>query len=224
MNCVSQTPLADSYNLIAEVRGSENPEEIILLGGHVDSWDVGNGAMDDGGGVFAAYYALKTIVSLDLKPKRTIRIIAWVDEENSGRGADAYYASLSQEEINNHVLAYESDSGVSTPVGFSFTSDATPGQIDLLSRIVLELMSPLGYGNMTTSEAGGGADTEILHEEGGVPVSELLVDTSHYFWYHHTAADTIDKIDKNSMADCSAGMSILAFVISDYELSFNKLP
>lgn len=221
MNCES-LPTTSSNNIIAEIIGSEKPDEVILMGGHIDSWDVGRGAMDDAGGVIACISALHTIKELGLIPKRTIRVIAWVDEENTGAGESAYFNSLDKSQLDNHVLAIESDSGIFSPIGFTYTSDASAGQIDYLEQII-RLMTNLGNGLMLAYEGEGGADTSMLHEDGNVPVSELLSDNSRYFWYHHSVADTIDKLSPSELGDCIAALGILTYVAADTEEAYNKL-
>lgn len=220
MNCES-LPLTSSYNIITEIVGSEKPDEVILMGGHIDSWDVGRGAMDDAGGVIACISALHTIKELGLTPKRTIRVIAWVDEENTGAGEMAYFNSLDETDLDNHVLAIESDAGVFSPLGFTYSKDATAEQINYLEEVV-SLMSSLGNGVMRVFEGEGGADTSILNDN-GVPVTELRSDNSKYFWYHHSVADTIDKLSPSELADCVASLGILTYVVADTEEAFNKL-
>lgn len=215
-------PLKDSFNIIAEIEGSEYPEQVVVMGGHIDSWDVGRGAMDDGGGVMAAYFALDTIKNLGLVPKRTIRIIAWVDEENTGRGETTYYESQSNEQLDNHMIGIESDIGVFTPSAYSHTSDATPGQIAMMQDIV-DLMGELGNGTIDLVEGEGGADTSSLYEYAGVPVSELYTDSSIYFYYHHSVADTIDKLNSYDFGDCAASLGILSYIIADSDENFREL-
>ena len=221
MNCETG-PLKDGYNVIAEIKGSVFPDEVVVMGGHIDSWDVGRGAMDDAGGVMAAYFALDTIQRLGLTPKRTIRLIAWIDEENTGRGELTYYESQSTEQLANHMMAIETDEGVFTPSAYTHTVDATIGQIDTLQEIV-GLMSNLGDGLIELVEGEGGADTSALHENANVPVSELVSDSSIYFYYHHTAADTIDKLNSLDFGDCSASLAILSYVIADMDDKFTEL-
>ena len=222
LSCNSSRPLGSSYNVIGQVNGTEWPEQVVLLGGHIDSWDVGSGAMDDGGGIVACYFALHTLQKLGLFPKRTIRVIGWVDEENTGAGEKAYFASLSALELSQHVLAIESDSGVFNPTSFTKTDDATPGQSQLLHEIVTYLMKGVGRTQMQIVTSDGGADTDLLREA-GVPVSELLSDGSKYFWYHHSDADTIDKLNSDEVADCVSALAILIHIVADYPIPFNSL-
>jgi carboxypeptidase Q len=201
-------PDALSRNVMAEVVGSEHPEEVIVLGGHIDSWDVGQGAMDDGGGVVAAWEAVKLIQRLGLKPKRTIRVVGWTNEENGFRGATTY-AELQGDKVANHVLAMESDAGTFSPTGFSFTGS------DAALRIIREvgaLLKPIGADSIGVG--GGGADIAPLMRT-GVPGMGLEVDGERYFWYHHTNGDTLDKLDPAEFARCVAAFAVMAYVVAD---------
>ncbi|RMH19051.1 MAG: M20/M25/M40 family metallo-hydrolase [Gemmatimonadetes bacterium] len=201
-------PDAPSRNVVAEIRGSERPEEVVVLGGHIDSWDVGQGAMDDGGGSVAAWEAVRLMKALGLRPRRTVRVVLWTNEENGLRGGNAY-RDQHLDEVANHVLAIETDSGVFSPLGFGFTgSDAA---FDIVSAIG-RLLEPIGAGRIT--RGGGGADIGPLMRE-GVPGMGLQVDGSRYFWYHHTEADTIDKLDPDEMARCVAALAVMAYVVAD---------
>lgn len=201
-------PDARSRNVMAEVRGSERPEEVVVLGGHIDSWDVGTGAMDDAGGVVAAWEAVRLIQRLGLKPRRTIRVVGWTNEENGLRGGRAYRDSLGAE-VTNHVLAIESDAGVFRPKGFGMTgSDSAVAIV----RRVARLLAPIGADSITTP--GGGADIGPLMDQ-GVPGMGLWVDGERYFWYHHTPGDMVDKLDPADVARCVATMAVLAYVIAD---------
>ena len=201
-------PDAPSRNVMGELVGSEKPDEIVVFGGHIDSWDVGRGAMDDGGGVVVAWEAVRLLKRLGLKPKRTIRVVGWTNEENGGRGGQAY-RDAHRAEVDNHVLAIESDGGVFKPRGFSFTgSDAA---VDMLKQIAL-LLDRIDAGAIV--KGGGGADIGPIMAL-GVPGLGLNVDGTKYFWYHHTDADTIDKLDPNDMARCVAAMAVMAYVAAD---------
>ena len=199
-----------SRNLIAEIPGSENPDEIIVMGGHIDSWDVGQGAMDDAGGCFAALQALKFIKELGLKPKRTIRVVLWTNEENGLRGGNAYRDYVIEDgTLSDHVLAMESDSGVFDPLGFGFTGSDEAFKI---LQDIGTLLTGIGSGEVT--RGGGGADIGPIMRE-GVPGMGLRVNGEKYFWYHHTAADTIDKLDKDDYNECVATMAVFAYVVAD---------
>ena len=197
-----------SRNVVAEIVGSEYPEEVVIMGGHIDSWDVGQGAMDDAGGCVAAWQALLLMKKLGLRPKRTVRVVMWTNEENGLRGATAY-RDAHRDEIGNMVLAIESDSGVFTPRGFGFggTDDAYT-----VLQAVGSLLDRIGAGEIT--RGGGGADIGPLMRE-GVPGMGLRVDGSKYFWYHHTHADTIDKLDPYELNLCVAALAVMAYVVAD---------
>jgi len=201
-------PDAPSRNVMGELVGAEKPDEIVVFGGHIDSWDVGRGAMDDGGGVVVAWEAVRLLKRLGLKPKRTIRVVGWTNEENGGRGGQAY-RDAHKAEVDKHVLAIESDGGVFKPQGFSFTgSDAA---VAMLKQIAL-LLDRIDAGAIV--KGGGGADIGPIMAL-GVPGLGLNVDGTKYFWYHHTDADTIDKLDPNDMARCVAAMAVMAYVAAD---------
>jgi carboxypeptidase Q len=201
-------PDVPSRNAMAEVVGREHPEEVVVLGGHIDSWDVGQGAMDDGGGSVAAWEAVRLIHALGLRPRRTVRVVLWTNEENGLRGAYAY-RDMHAAELADHVLAIESDAGVFNPLGFGFTGS------DAAFRVIREisaLLDPIGAGGI--DRGGGGADIGPIMKE-GVPGMGLRVDGERYFWYHHTAADTIDKLDPREMAQCVAALAVMAYVTAD---------
>ena len=208
--------VADRYsrNVVAELPGSEFPEEVVVLGGHIDSWDVGQGAQDDGGGCLAAWHAVKLIKDLGLRPRRTLRVVMWTNEENGGRGNKAY-RDAHRAELDKHVVAIESDGGVFSPRGFGFSGSAEA--MEIVNEIG-KLLGGIEAGQIT--EGGRAADVAPLNDE-GVPVMSLKVDGSKYFWYHHTGADTFDKIDRSELNRCTAAMAIMAFVLADLE---NPLP
>lgn len=205
-------PDATSRNIIAEMKGSENPEEIVVFGGHIDSWDVGQGVMDDAGGCFAAWEALRIMKELGLRPKRTVRVVMWTNEENGLRGGNAYRDMVMENgSLENHILAMESDGGVFEPKGFGFSgSDEAYAMIKEIGK----LLEPIGSNNIT--RGGGGADIGPIMRE-GVPGMGLVVEGSRYFWYHHTAADTIDKLSAEEYNKCIATMAVMAYVAADAE-------
>lgn len=203
-----QHPDVPSRNVVAELVGRERPEEIVVLGGHIDSWDVGQGAMDDGGGSVAAWEAVRLMKQLGMRPRRTVRVVLWTNEENGLRGAYAY-RDTHRHELTDHVLAIESDAGVFKPLGFGFSGANSAFEMvqeigSLLSRIDADAVT----------RPGGGADIGPLMRE-GVPGMGLRVDGERYFWYHHTEADTIDKLDPREMAECVAAMAVMAYVVAD---------
>ncbi len=202
-------PDVESANVIAELRGRERPDEIVVVSGHFDSWDVGSGATDDGGGAIAAWEVARLLKTLQLRPRRTIRVVLFTNEENGLRGAvdyrDRYGATLGQ-----HVLMIESDAGVFAPIGFGFTGN------DIARAQVTAIASLLGSTGATRIAAsGGGADIGPSVVAGRVPAMSLEVEGSKYFLIHHTAADTVDKIDPAEFARCVAAMAGMAYVVAD---------
>lgn len=210
---------AMSRNIIAEIRGSELPNEIVVFGGHIDSWDVGQGVMDDAGGCFVAWEALRAIKEAGIRPKRTIRLVFWTNEENGLRGAEVYKDSVTvRGELEMHALAIESDSGVFDPLGFGFTgSDAA---FEAMKEIGT-MLEPIGAGVM--SRGGGGADIGPLNRAGQVPMAGLNVDGSRYFWYHHTQSDTVDKLDRSDVEECAKAMAVLAYAAADIAANLRDL-
>ncbi|HEY8166415.1 MAG TPA: M28 family metallopeptidase [Gemmatimonadaceae bacterium] len=201
-------PDAPSRNVVAELRGRERPSEIVIVGGHIDSWDVGQGAMDDGGGSVAAWEAVRLMKKLGLRPKRTVRVVMWTNEENGSRGAEAYRATHAAE-LDKHVMAFESDNGVFKPLGYQVAGDSAAFQV---MRQIAPLMSPIGA---NTVRAGGPeADVDPLNER-GVPTLALAVEGSRYFNYHHSEGDTMDKLSPRDMAECVAMIAVAAYVVAD---------
>jgi len=201
-------PDAESANVMGELRGREKPDEIVVMGGHIDSWDVGQGAMDDAGGVVIAWEAIRLLKKLGLTPRRTIRVVGWTNEENGGRGGAAYGAMHQNE---THQLAIESDGGVFSPLGFGFTgSPAARAVIEAIGS----LLAPINAGKIEA--AGGGADIAPIMAT-GVPGMGLNVDGTRYFWYHHTDADTPDKLDPAEVQRCVAAMAVMAYIAADIE-------
>lgn len=199
-------PDAPSRNVMAEIRGSERPDEVIVLGGHIDSWDVGQGAMDDAGGVVAAWEALRLIQRLGLRPRRTIRVVGWTNEENGGRGGQVYATAHAGE---RHILAIESDAGVFRPLGFGFTgSDSAFAIVKQIGALLHRI------GADSIARGGGGSDIAPLMAT-GVPGMGLNTDGSRYFWYHHSDGDTLDKLDPREVALCVATMAVMAYVVAD---------
>lgn len=203
-----QLPDAPSRNVVAELRGHEHPEEVVVMGGHIDSWDVGRGAMDDAGGVVIAWEAVRLLKELGLTPRRTIRVVGWTNEENGGRGGQAYRDAHASE-LANHLLAIESDGGVFKPVGFGFTgSDAARAMV----KEIATLLKPIGADSIGPN--GGGADIGPIMQR-GVPGMGHQVDGTRYFWYHHSEADTVDKLDPREVAMNVAAMAVMAYVVAD---------
>jgi carboxypeptidase Q len=201
-------PDVESRNVVAELRGSEKPDEVVVLGGHIDSWDVGQGAMDDGGGSVAAWEAVRILKKLGIKPRRTIRVVLWTNEESGVRGGRAY-RDTHLAEVGKHVAAMESDNGVFRPLGFGV---AGPDSAVEMVREIAGLLAELGATSVVPD--GPDADVDPLATE-GVPALGLRVDGTKYFWYHHTEADTMDKLDPREVAQCVATMAVMAFVLAD---------
>lgn len=201
-------PDALSRNVVAEIPGTEHPEQVVIVSGHIDSWDVGTGAMDDGGGCLAAWEAARLMLKLGLKPRRTIRIVLWTNEENGMRGARTYRETHAAT-LENHLLAIESDSGVFEPSGFGVvcSEKAMP-----YLREIGQLLAPIRPAAL--KEGCRGADVLKLLER-GVPAMHLEVARPKYFWFHHTEADTIDKLDLRELQECVAYMAVMAFVVAD---------
>ena len=210
-------PDADSANVIGEISGRERPDEVVVLGGHIDSWDVGQGAHDDGAGVLAAWQAVTLMKQLGLKPRRTVRVVAWTNEENGARGAAAYRASLGTD-VSKHVAAIEMDDGAERPLGFGFTirglSNTDPRVVNAMKalREIGQLLE--GIGANTIGPEGSGADIEPLMLA-GVPGLGLQTVGEHYFDWHHTNADTLDKVDFQDFRRCIATMAVMAYVLAD---------
>ena len=201
-------PDSDSFNVVGEIRGRELPDEVIVLGGHFDSWDVGTGSTDDGGGTIVSWEALRLMKKLNLRPRRTVRVVLYTNEENGLRGGNAYRDRY-RDQLANHVMMMESDSGVFRPTGFGFTGSAA-------ARAKIEGIATLLRGIQAgrISPAGGGADIGPSVEAGKIPSMSLEVD-GNYFLLHHTPADTVDKIDPMDMARASGAIAVMAYVIAD---------
>lgn len=199
-------PDAPSRNIVFEIKGSEKPNEVVVMGGHIDSWDVATGAMDDASGAMTAYRALHVIRRAGLKPKRTLRVCFWTNEENGLRGAKAYEAQTRGE---FHFAGLEIDGGTFHPIGFS---GAMPEPLISKVKDVLTLLEPIG--NMRWKDGGGGADTSPLAEQRKTPVLELDVDITKYFWYHHTEADTPDKLNPDELNKCVYAVAVMAYALA----------
>ena len=200
-----------SANVIAEIRGSERPEEIVLIGGHLDSWDLGTGAIDNGSGCAMIMETMRVIKELGLKPKRTIRAVLFMNEENGLRGAHAYFAGAARRgELHRHVAAIETDAGAAPPTGFITTYEGTSlAAIERRAR-VLQRIAPMTF----TSSKHTGADTSPLINA-GIPGFGLVPEPRHYFDYHHSAADTLDKVDPKALTQNTAAVAALAWVLAN---------
>jgi carboxypeptidase Q len=204
-------PDAVSYNVIGDLNGSERPEEIVIVSGHLDSWDLGTGALDDACGVAVSMQVPYLLNKLKIRPKRTIRVIAYMNEEN-GLVGGTRYAEEEAGNIANHFAAIESDLGASHPLGFLFAGK--PEAMPYFSPI-LDVLRSQGSG-ISRMETGVGADIGPLTNR-GVPSFAPWFDTRTYFKYHHTAADTMDKIDPDELKRVGAVMAVLSYGLSELE-------
>ncbi len=210
-------PEAESANVIGEIRGSTKPDEIVLLGAHRDSWDLGTGAIDDGAGCGIVIEAARLIGMLPKHPARTIRICLYANEENGLAGGKAYFKTH-QAELDKHAVALESDSGTDYPIGLAWTAGASA---EPFAREVAAILTPLGAG--TLSSGGAGADTGTL-KIAGVPMFSLRQDSSRYFDYHHTANDTFDKIDPEGLDRNVAGVAAFAYCAASVPEVIERIP
>ena len=200
-------PDRESHNVIGEIRGSSKPHEIVLIGAHLDSWDVGQGAHDDGAGVVEVIEALRIIRALELKPKRTIRVVLFTNEENGLRGGLAYAEAHRPRRKEKHRAAIESDLGGGPPRYWTAGGS-------LVDRAWLDrAAAPLG---MPVMEGGGGADIKPLGEQGVLRIG-FRPDDSAYFDIHHTRADTVDKVDPDALAEATAAMAGLAWQLANVD-------
>lgn len=201
-------PDADSANVMGEIRGREKPDEIVVMGGHIDSWDVGAGAQDDGSGIMASLEAAAIIKKLGLRPRRTLRVVFWTNEENGSAGGRAYRAMVG-DGIRNYVAAIEMDGGAEKPVGFG----VSPGGPALArAKEIGRLLEPIGADNIR--EGGGGADIgPLMHD--GVPGLGLFTVGTHYFDWHHTRTDTVDKVNPQDFRLNIAAMAVMSYVLAD---------
>jgi carboxypeptidase Q len=203
-------PDVDSANVIADWPGREKPDEVVIVSGHLDSWDLATGATDDGVGVIGAAAVVEILNRLDLHPRRTVRFIGWTNEENGTRGSKAYFASVTNA-LATQTAAIESDSGAGRSLGIEA---AVPKEVLPLLHPVQEALGPLGATGLSRRDGEVGADINPL-QQAGVPGFSPWVDTRHYFDYHHTAADTLDKVDPQSFRTQVATLAVLAYFLAE---------
>jgi carboxypeptidase Q len=205
-----------SANVLGEVRGREAPDEIVVIGAHLDSWDVGQGAHDDGAGVVMALEAAAAMRRLDLRPRRTVRVVLWTNEENGGAGAEQYAADHGAE-LDRHVAALESDMGGFHPRGFGLDLEDAAAErtaVATLRRWMKPMAARFRDRTLTVAPDMAGMDVGPLVER-GVPGMLLLVDESKYFDYHHSPADTLDKVDPAALTEATAAMAAMAWLLAE---------
>ena len=200
---------AASYNVVADLKGSEHPEQIVIVSGHLDSWDLGRGAIDDGAGVVMAMEAAEVLKRLHIRPRRTLRVIAWMDEENGGGGNEAYGKDHAAE-MSNHVAAIESDAGAGHPIGF--VMKMSPEALASL-RPVADVLRPIGATMFRHVDGSPGSDIEPI-VKAGVPGIGIIQDGRHYFDYHHSPADTLDKVDPQELKENATAMAVMGYALA----------
>jgi len=216
LTCANR-PEAESANVIGEIRGSSKPEEIVLLGAHRDSWDLGTGAIDDAAGCGIVIEAARLIGLLPKHPARTIRVCLYANEENGIAGGKAYFKTH-EAELAKHTAALEADSGTDYPIGLAWTAGPSA---EPFVKEVAAILEPLGAG--TLSAGGAGADTGTL-KIAGVPMFAVRQDTSRYFDYHHTANDTFDKIDPEGLDRNVAAVAAFAYCAASTPEMLERIP
>jgi carboxypeptidase Q len=200
-------PRVESYNVIADWKGSEHPEQVVIVSGHLDSWDLATGAIDDGAGIVVSMQAIHLLQQLGIHPKRTVRFVAWMDEEQGSDGAQTY-AQEHAGQLGNHIGALESDLGAGHPTGIVAAGNA---ELESWLRPVAHVLSTVGASTVTLSPDAG-EDIAFLK---GVPGFAPNQDSRFYFNYHHTAADTFDKVDPRELSENAAVMTVLAYALAD---------
>ena len=203
-------PEAQGYNVVADLKGSEHPEQIVIVSGHLDSWDLGTGAIDDGAGVVVAMETAEIIHKLNLHPKRTLRVIAWMNEEMGETGA-LTYAKDNAADIANHIAAIESDMGAEHPLGFH--AKISEGAAKQLSP-ALDALKSFGANLLQTVPQSPETDIGPLAEK-GVPAFGIWQNGLKYFTYHHSAADTLDKIVPQELRENAACMAVMGYALAD---------
>jgi Zn-dependent M28 family amino/carboxypeptidase len=206
-----QLPDAVSYNVLGDLKGTEHPEQVVIVSGHLDSWDLGTGAIDDGAGVAVAMQSANLVRQLGLHPRRTIRVVAWMNEENGLRGGKTY-ATEHAGEIANQFAAIETDGGAGHPLGIYMTGKR---ELKAILEPIAKVLDASGAGLLQFRDEVG-ADIDPLAKL-GVPNFSPMQDSRFYFNYHHTAADTLDKIDPHELAENAAINAVLAYGLANLE-------
>ena len=206
----------ESFNVVGEIRGSEKPEEVVLVGGHFDSWDPGTGASDDGVGCVVTWEAARLMKKLNIRPKRTVRVVLFTNEENGTRGGNGYRDQHANDAAN-HIMAFESDSGVFAPARLGFTGSAAARA---LVADIGTLLAPLGLQDV--GPGGGGADIGPIATLGKVPMMAYSGDATKYFTIHHTPADTVDRIEPAEVSKAAAAIAAMIYVVADMPQALPK--
>ena len=206
----------ESFNVVGELRGTGKPEEIVLVGCHFDSWDPGTGASDDAVGCIVTWEAARLMKKLNIRPRRTVRVVLFTNEENGLRGGNGYRDAHAREAAN-HVFALESDSGVFTPARLGFSGSEAARKI--VSEIAT-LLTPIGMQDVVSG--GGGADIGPIAALGKVPTMAYGGDPTRYFTIHHTPADTVDRIDPQEVSKAAASIAAMVYVIADMPQALPK--
>ncbi len=210
-------PDETSYNVIGDLKGSEHPDQIVIVSGHLDSWDLGTGALDDGAGVVIAMETAQLLQQLHLHPKRTLRVIAWMDEECDGAGS-VQYRKENRNEFSNHVAAIESDVGAAHPLGF-LTKMSKAAAESL--KPVQTVLASIGATVMQDDPHPAGITDISPMSQDGVPLLGLMEDARTYYDYHHSAADTLDKVVPSELRENAAAMAVMAYALANMR---NPLP
>jgi carboxypeptidase Q len=206
----------ESANVVGEIRGRELPDDIVLVGGHFDSWDVGAGASDDGVGCVVTWEAARLMVKLGIRPRRTVRVVLFTNEENGLRGGNAY-RDLYLKQAGQHVLAIESDSGVFAPSRLGFTGSEAAQR---MMREIGTLLAPIALQEI--GPGGGGADIGPIAQAGKVPMLAYQGDSTRYFQIHHTPADTVDRIAPEEVSKAAAALAVLTYVVAEMPQALPK--
>jgi carboxypeptidase Q len=209
-------PDAESFNVVGEIRGSEKPEEIVLAGGHFDSWDPGTGASDDAVGCIVTWEAARLMKKLNIRPKRTVRVVLFTNEENGMRGGNGYRDQHAKEAAN-HIFAVESDGGVFQPARLGFTGSEAARK--LITEIAT-LLTSIGMNEIVGG--GGGADIGPISTLGKVPMMAYGGDSTKYFTIHHTPADTVDRIEPQEVSKAAAALAAMIYVVADMPQALPK--
>lgn len=210
-------PPAQSYNVVADLKGSEHPEQVVIVSGHLDSWDLATGAIDDGAGVVVAMETAELLHKLNLHPKRTLRVIAWMNEEMGASGREAYSKDYVSD-LANQFAAIESDLGAEHPLGFRAMISAAA--VDQLSP-VQSTLSPIGANLIQRVTDSPETDIELLAQK-GVPAFGIWQNGLTYFTYHHSPADTLDKVVPEELRENAACMAVMGYALADMEQSLTK--